>query len=66
MNVSRLIKRAITGWQSWRSKRRLYRELPALAYFDEAEKAARRSHGKIRDIRKAREAFMRDALAGRG
>lgn len=60
-----LTKRAIRSWLSWRAKRRLYRVYPELIHFDEAEKAAKRSHGRVAHIRKAREEFMRAALAGR-
>lgn len=60
--ITRLTKRAIRSWQSWRSKRRIYRELPELRYFDEAERQAKRSHSRVKHIRKAREEFMRNML----
>lgn len=65
MTLSRLIRRTITEWQSWRTRRRLYRSLPELRYFDAAEREAKRRHAKTKHIQKAREAFMLNAL-GRG
>lgn len=64
MTLSRLIRRTITEWQSWHTRRRLYRQYPELRYFHEAEQAAKRNHGRIKHIQKAREEFMRNALAG--
>ena len=60
--IARLTKRAIRSWTSWRSKRRIYRQLPELRYFDEAERQAKRSHGRVKHSRKAREEFMRNML----
>lgn len=65
MTLSRLLRRTITEWQSWRTRRRLYRQYPELRYFQEAEQAAKRRHAKTKHIQKAREEFMRNALAGR-
>lgn len=64
MTFTRLIRRTITEWQSWRTRRRLYRKLPELQHFHEAEAAAKRRHAPTRHIQKAREEFMRNALAG--
>lgn len=65
MTFTRLIRRTITEWQSWRTRRRLYRKFPELRYFDAAEHEAKRRHAKTKHIQKAREAFMRGALGGR-
>ena len=64
MTLARLYRRTIHEWQAWRTRRRLYRALPELRYFDAAEKDARRNHSKTKHIQKAREAFMRNALSG--
>lgn len=65
MTFTRLLRRTITEWRSWRTRRRLYRSLPELRYFDAAERDARRHHAPVKHIQKAREAFMRGALGGR-
>jgi hypothetical protein len=62
--LDRLIRRALAQWQSWQSRRRLYRALPELRYLDQAEMEATKRHGRVREIRKQREAFMLQALKG--
>jgi hypothetical protein len=62
--LDRLIRRALAQWQSWQSRRRLYRALPELRYLDQAEKEATKRHGRVRGIRKQRKAFMLQALRG--
>jgi len=60
--LDRLIRRALAQWQSWQSRRRLYRALPELRFLDQAEREARQRHGRVNEIRKAKREFMLSAL----
>ncbi|WP_037069604.1 hypothetical protein [Rhizobium favelukesii] len=60
----RLIRRAVSSWQSWQTRRRLYRALPGLRVLDEAEREARERHRRVSDIRKLRTDVMTAALRG--
>jgi hypothetical protein len=60
--MNRLIRRAISTWQFYQTKRRLYRALPALREFDMAEREAQKRHRRVNDIRKARTVFITEAL----
>jgi len=61
----RLIRRVFREYQSWRNRRRIYHALPEMRSFDIAEQEASRRHSSVNDIRKARQAFMTQALRGR-
>ena len=65
MNLHRLIRRAVWQWEAWRSRKRLHRELPALADLDRRRAACRRSHkrGAAALERQARQ-IMTAALTG--
>ncbi|UFS83165.1 hypothetical protein LPB79_13005 [Rhizobium sp. T136] len=62
--LDRLIRRAVASWQSWQTRRRLYRALPGLRVLDEAEREARERHRRVSDIRKLRTDVMTAALRG--
>lgn len=62
--MSKLIRRAIASWQSWQTRRRLYRAMPELLYLDQAEREASRRHGRVNDIRRAKHNVMLAALRG--
>ncbi|CCM77089.1 hypothetical protein [Rhizobium mesoamericanum] len=62
--MNRLIKRALAQWQSWQTRRRLYRAIPALRSLDQAEREAIQKHGRVNDIRRQKAAFMLQALKG--
>jgi hypothetical protein len=62
--LDRLIRRAVSSWQSWQTRRRLYRALPELRDLDQAEREAKHRHGRVNDIRKAKSEYMLQALRG--
>lgn len=61
---NRLLRRALSSWQSWKTKRRLYRAIPKLKEFEAAEKASIKGHGKVEAVRKERVQFMTATLRG--
>lgn len=58
----RLIRKALSNWRASNAKRRLYRAYPELHHFDRAEIAALKSHGRVNDVRAARQACMTELL----
>lgn len=62
--MNRLIRRALLAWQSWQTRRRLYRAMPHLRSLDQAEQEARKKHGRVNDIRRRKAEFMTQALRG--
>jgi hypothetical protein len=60
--LDRLIRRAIAQWQSWQTRRRLYRAMPELRSLDQAEREARQRHGRVNEIQKAKHDCMLSAL----
>lgn len=60
--LDRLIRRALAQWQSWKTRRRLYRAMPGLRSLDQAEREARQRHGKVNEILRAKREFMLSAL----
>jgi hypothetical protein len=60
--LDRLIRRAVSSWQSWQTRRRLYRALPELRYLDQAEREAKHRHGRVNEIRRAKSEYMLQAL----
>lgn len=66
--LDRLIRRALAQWQSWQTRRRLeaatrnLTRLPEMRRFENAERDATRRHGRVNDVRKAKQAFIHSAL----
>lgn len=60
----RQIRAVLNPWFAWKRKRRLYRSIPELRYFDEQERLARRQHQPVAHIRAAKTAAMTAALKG--
>lgn len=65
--MNRLIRRAIFGWQAWRSRQRLIRAYPVLSELDRQLAEYRKAHkrGSARII-KAKQEAVHAALRGRG
>lgn len=63
--MSRLIRKAILGWQNYRSRRRMYRAYPELQEIAKRRTECRKSHkrGAAALDRQARD-LMTDALRG--
>ncbi|WP_320196269.1 hypothetical protein RMR10_004415 [Agrobacterium rosae] len=65
--MSRLIRRTINLWQSWRAKQKLARAYRWQSDIDAAIKQAKRTHGKtgrVRDLEKRKRDEMTRALGG--
>ncbi|MBX5206734.1 hypothetical protein [Rhizobium sp. NZLR11] len=63
-SFDRLIRRVFREYQSWKTRRKIYQALPEMRSFDMAEEEASRRHSRVNEIRKARQAFMTQALRG--
>ncbi|NTA79921.1 hypothetical protein G6L13_05405 [Agrobacterium tumefaciens] len=65
--MTRLIRRTVHLWQSWRAKQNLARAYRWQSDIDAAIKQAKRTHGKtgrVRDLEKRKRDMMTRALGG--
>lgn len=64
--MNRLVRRAILGWQAWRSRRQLHRAYPELAQIQKRREACRKAHKRgVSSLEKQAREIVHAALAGR-
>jgi hypothetical protein len=61
--VPAYIARAIRAWNVWRVRERFYRAMPELRAIDREERARKRKHKPVRDLRQQRSKLLHAELA---
>lgn len=64
--MTRIIRRAILGWQAWRSRRQLHRAYPELAEIQKRREEYRKAHKRgVSSLNRQAREIVHAALAGR-
>lgn len=58
-----LVSRMLFDWTMWRLKRKLLRLSPTIRAIDAEERAARKAHGRTRELAAARSRIVHQQLA---
>lgn len=62
--MNRLIRKSLSAWLAWRSRRALARSVPGWLEADEAEREARARHQKVKPSMKQKQAALHAAMRG--